>query len=71
MEQIVTAHAEKPLDFAIVSGDLTKDGALSSHEEFAGYKEEIEQAGIPVFDCPGNHFRRQSGSFIPPESEFD
>ncbi|WP_319523796.1 choice-of-anchor I family protein [uncultured Desulfosarcina sp.] len=55
VEQILAAHAEKPLDFVIVPGDLTKDGALSSHLEFAAYLAEIEAAGIPVFVCPGNH----------------
>ena len=55
VEQIITAHAETPLDFVIVPGDLTKDGELSSHQEFAAYLAEIEAAGIPVFVCPGNH----------------
>ncbi|BBO86115.1 hypothetical protein DSCO28_66810 [Desulfosarcina ovata subsp. sediminis] len=55
VEQIIAANAETPLDFVIVPGDLTKDGALSSHEKFAAYLDEIEAAGIPVFVCPGNH----------------
>ena len=43
------------ISFVIVSGDLTKDGELSSHQEFAGYMARLEQSGIEVFVIPGNH----------------
>ncbi len=43
------------LSFVIVSGDLTKDGELFSHQEFAGYMAQLEQSGIEVFVVPGNH----------------
>ncbi len=46
--------AKKP-DFLIVPGDLTKDGALASHEKFAGYLAAMEAAGIKVYVAPGNH----------------
>jgi len=55
VEQIIAANAEKPIDFVIVPGDLTKDGALSSHQEFAGYLQELEDADIQVYVTPGNH----------------
>ncbi|WP_186441195.1 choice-of-anchor I family protein [Desulfamplus magnetovallimortis] len=43
------------LSFVIVSGDLTKDGELSSHQEFASYMKRLEAGGIEVFVVPGNH----------------
>nr|WP_319395633.1 choice-of-anchor I family protein [uncultured Desulfobacter sp.] len=55
IEKIITANAETPIDFVIVPGDLTKDGALTSHQEFAAYLKLLEDAGIPVFVAPGNH----------------
>ena len=39
----------------ILSGDLTLNGALESHREFAAMLAEIEAAGIPVLVIPGNH----------------
>ncbi len=46
--------AKRP-DIVLVPGDLTKDGALTSHEKFAGYLAQLEAAGIQVLVCPGNH----------------
>ena len=43
------------LSFVIVSGDLTKDGELTSHREFAAQMKRLEDAGIEVFVVPGNH----------------
>jgi DNA-binding beta-propeller fold protein YncE len=51
---VTTIKAKKP-DFVIVSGDLTKDGELTSHQKFAGYLARLEAAGIKVYVCPGNH----------------
>nr|WP_321396119.1 choice-of-anchor I family protein [uncultured Desulfobacter sp.] len=55
IEKIIAANAETPIDFVIVPGDLTKDGALTSHQEFAAYLKQLEDAGIAVFVAPGNH----------------
>ncbi|MBC2745194.1 MAG: metallophosphoesterase, partial [Desulfosarcina sp.] len=42
-------------DFVLVTGDLTKDGELTSHQKFAGYMAQLEATGIHVLVCPGNH----------------
>lgn len=55
VEQIINEHNTRPVDFVIVPGDLTKDGELASHEKFASYLAQLEDAGIPVFVVPGNH----------------
>ncbi|MBN1625602.1 MAG: choice-of-anchor I family protein [Deltaproteobacteria bacterium] len=55
VDEIIDEHNVRPMDFVIVPGDLTKDGELSSHQEFASYLGQIEEAGIPVFVIPGNH----------------
>jgi len=59
IEEIVDAFvgeviAAKP-DCLILSGDLTFNGAKTSHEAFAEKLRRIDQAGIPVFVLPGNH----------------
>ncbi|MBN1767298.1 MAG: metallophosphoesterase [Prolixibacteraceae bacterium] len=46
--------AEKP-DLVIVSGDLTKDGELISHQKLAAYFQKLEESGIQVIVTPGNH----------------
>ncbi|MHC4799469.1 MAG: metallophosphoesterase family protein, partial [Planctomycetota bacterium] len=43
------------IEFVIVPGDLTKDGELSSHRQFADYMYLLEAHGIDVFIVPGNH----------------
>ena len=45
---------ERP-DLLIISGDMSLNGELLSHQEFAGYLERIEENGIPVAVIPGNH----------------
>lgn len=45
---------ERP-EILILSGDLSLNGELASHREFAGYLKQIEDAGIPVAVIPGNH----------------
>lgn len=41
--------------FVIISGDLTKDGELSSHLKLTNHLAELEASGIEVFVIPGNH----------------
>ncbi len=55
IDALIEEHQNEPLDFVIVPGDLTKDGALSSHQEFAAMLSRLETAGIPVYVAPGNH----------------
>lgn len=43
------------LDFVIVPGDLTKDGERTSHEEFVTRIKKLEDSGLQVYVCPGNH----------------
>lgn len=59
-EAILKATAESiqgipDINFVIVPGDLTKDGELSSHQEFADYMRILEDNGIQVYVVPGNH----------------
>lgn len=50
-EQII---AQKP-QFLMITGDLTKDGEMVSHQNFAKKLRKVEQEGIKVFVTPGNH----------------
>lgn len=45
---------EKPALF-LISGDLTKDGELASHNMLAKKLKTVQQAGIKVLVVPGNH----------------
>jgi len=43
------------VDFALVCGDLTKDGELINHNIAAQKLKKLAGAGIPVYVVPGNH----------------
>lgn len=45
---------EKP-DVLILSGDLTFNGEMESHNDFITKLSKVEDAGIPVLVIPGNH----------------
>lgn len=53
-EVIAVALKEKP-DLFLISGDLTKDGELLSHQYVVKKLYELKEAGIRVFVVPGNH----------------
>lgn len=53
-EIIGIAIAEKP-DLFLISGDLTKDGELLSHQYVVKKLYELKDAGIKAFVIPGNH----------------
>ena len=53
-ELIAIALKEKP-DLFLISGDLTKDGELLSHQYVVKKLYELKEAGIKVFVIPGNH----------------
>ena len=45
---------DKP-DLLLLTGDLTKDGELLSHQYVAGRLKELKAAGVKVYVIPGNH----------------
>ena len=53
-ELIAIALKEKP-DLFLISGDLTKDGELLSHQYVVKKLYELKEAGIKAFVIPGNH----------------
>lgn len=58
---VETVIQEQP-DLLILAGDLSLDGELKSHTEFAEYLEQIEMEGIPVAVIPGNHDINNAGA---------
>lgn len=52
---------ERP-DLLVITGDLSFNGELKSHEEFAAYLREIKSQGIPVAVIPGNHDINNTGA---------
>ena len=49
-----TILRERP-DVVAVTGDLTYNGAVQSHEDFVAKMDPVRAAGIPVLVIPGNH----------------
>lgn len=55
LDAAIDRIASQNVEYAIVPGDLTKDGARLSHQAFATAIAELEQQGIEVYVVPGNH----------------
>jgi 3',5'-cyclic AMP phosphodiesterase CpdA len=55
MRALVERVAAENPDVVLVSGDLTKDGELASHQAVAAYLRGLETGGRRVFVVPGNH----------------
>ncbi|MBI5589973.1 MAG: metallophosphoesterase [Deltaproteobacteria bacterium] len=55
LKSAISKMLQDNIRFVLVSGDLTKDGELSGHTEFAAYLKDLEDSGIQVYVVPGNH----------------
>jgi hypothetical protein len=55
MESVVGSIIAGGSEVLLVAGDLTKDGCKFNHEKMAEYLKQIENSGIKVYVCPGNH----------------
>lgn len=62
MRALVATAALKTPEFVLISGDLTKDGELASHQKLAGYLHQVEAGGSKVFVVPGNHDIQNGGA---------
>ncbi len=68
-EEITSAFLEEVMerkpDALILTGDLTFNGAIESHEDLAEKLRKVEQSGIPVLVLTGNHdlFNRNAARF--------
>jgi 3',5'-cyclic AMP phosphodiesterase CpdA len=55
LESAVAAIKNSDAQIVLVCGDLTKDGELLNHRQFAEYLGQLEDAGKKVFVIDGNH----------------
>ena len=55
--------ASKP-DILLITGDLTKDGEMASHQYVVAGLERLREAGVRVYVIPGNHDRGTENAFI-------
>ena len=55
LESTVDAIKNSDAQIVLVTGDLTKDGELLSHQQFAGYLQQLKDAGKQVYVIDGNH----------------
>ncbi len=53
---------DKP-DMLFITGDLTKDGELASHQYVLAGLEKLREAGIKTYVIPGNHDRGTSNAY--------
>jgi predicted phosphodiesterase len=49
-------NSDKP-DLVLITGDMTKDGEMLSHQYVVGQLDRLRQAGIKTYVIPGNHDR--------------
>ena len=55
MEALVCYVIEKKPDALVITGDLSWNGDITSHQEMRNYLLRIQKAGIEVYVIPGNH----------------
>lgn len=55
MDQLLAKDPAEYPDILLVTGDLSSEGELASHQGFASQMKRLEDAGIAVFVIPGNH----------------
>ena len=55
MDQLLAKDPAEYPDILLVTGDLSSEGELASHQGFASQMKSLEDAGIAVFVIPGNH----------------
>ncbi|MCX8054954.1 MAG: metallophosphoesterase [Ignavibacteria bacterium] len=55
MKSIVNMISKDDSKIVIVTGDLTKDGELKSHQLFVSYLKQLKDKGKKIFVVPGNH----------------
>lgn len=55
LKSIVNMISTDESKVVLVTGDLTKDGELKSHQLFASYLKQLEDKGKKVYVIPGNH----------------
>ena len=55
MQSLVRYVIDKKPDAFVVTGDLSWNGDITSHQEIRNYLSKIQNAGIPVYVIPGNH----------------
>ena len=52
---IINEIKKENVNIVLVTGDLTKDGELISHQKFAAHLKDLENSGAKVYVIPGNH----------------
>ena len=55
MEALVCYVTERKPDVFVITGDLSWNGDMTSHQEIRNYLLRIQKAGIEVYVIPGNH----------------
>ena len=55
VDQLLAKDPAEYPDILLVTGDLSSEGELASHQGFASQMKRLEDAGIAVFVIPGNH----------------
>ncbi len=68
MKSIVNMISGDNSKIVIVTGDLTKDGELKSHQLFASYLKQLKDKGKKVYVVPGNHDIDNPASYSYPGS---
>ena len=62
-EEVERLLKEKP-DMVLITGDLTKDGEVKSHECVVSQLDRLREAGIKVYVIPGDHDLGTEKAFI-------
>ncbi len=63
-QMFLEVHQQR-YDALLLTGDLTYNGELASHEDLVGRLKVVKSYGVPVYVLPGNHdIRRNARSYL-------
>lgn len=55
LQSTINEINKENVNIVLITGDLTKDGELVSHQKFAEHLKKLERSGAKVYVIPGNH----------------
>ena len=68
-DEVVTRIKALHPDLVLISGDLTKDGEMASHQYVVSKLDELRANGIPTLVIPGNHDRGSNSNAVSYDGE--
>ena len=71
LDSVFTDFLDNNIQILLISGDITKDGEMQSHTDFANKLGYLQEKGIRTFVIPGNHDIERNSKRFTGNKSFD